>query len=126
MTRLGRSRLLLEAVLWFGLGGGALAWSAQLVVGSEVEETRCTPAGMRWDLAPRDWEIALTAACGLVALAAALAALAGLRETRRGGGDRRGRFHFMAVSGILANTLFLALILLGGIASSVLDTCVQS
>jgi hypothetical protein len=49
-----------------------------------------------------------------------------LRAERRAGGDRRGRFAFLAGSGVLANTIFLALILLGGIGSLVLDPCAQS
>jgi len=120
-----RGRLSIEALVWFGVGGGALAWAVQLVLGAEVEETHCTPVGRRWGIDTLTWEIALTAGCGVVALASAAAALLVYREARRHRGDRRGRIAFLAPGGILASGVFLALILLGGIGASVLETCVQ-
>ena len=114
----------LEALVWFGVLGGAAAWTVQLVVGAELEENHCTRFGLRYALHTPTWEAGLTAACAAVAAAAGVAALLAYRRTRDGG-DRRGRIGFMATSGILASTLFLALILLGGIGASVLDPCVQ-
>jgi hypothetical protein len=120
-----RGRLSTEALVWFGAGGGAAAWVLQLVLGAEVEETHCTPVGERWGVETLTWEIALTAGCGVVALAAGAAAVVAYRQTRRRR-DRRGRIVFMATGGILADGLFLALILLGGIGASVLERCVQA
>jgi hypothetical protein len=114
----------LEALVWFGVLGGAAAWTVQLVVGSQLEENHCTRFGARYSIHTPTWEAALTAGTAAVAVAAGVAALLAYRRSRRGG-DRRGRIGFMATSGILANTLFLALILLGGIGVSVLDPCVQ-
>jgi hypothetical protein len=114
----------LEALVWFGALGGAAAWTVQLVAGAELEENHCTRAGLRYSIHTPTWEAALTAVCAAVAIAAGVAALLAYRRTRHGG-DRRGRIGFMATSGMLANVLFLALILLGGIGASVLDPCVQ-
>jgi hypothetical protein len=123
--RLAKRTVATETLLWFGFGGGALAWAAQLVVGSESEENRCTQAGIRIGVDSHAYTMVATALAGAVALAAIGASLYAFREIQRSGGDRRGRFVFLATSGLLANAIFLALILLGGIGSLVLDQCVQ-
>jgi hypothetical protein len=124
-VKLLQRTLVTEALLWFSFGGGGLAWAAQLVVGSESEENGCTAAGVRIGVDAQIYSMVATALCGAVTLAALAASLYACREIRRSGGDRRGRFAFLAGSGLLANTIFLALILLGGIGSLVLDSCVQ-
>ena len=123
--RLRKRNLLTEGLVWFGFAGGALAWAAQLVVAAEAEENRCTPAGIRIGVDARAYSIATLAAGAAIALAAIAASLYAFRAVRREGGDRRGRFFFLASTGLLANSIFLALILLGGIGSLVLDSCVQ-
>ena len=123
--RLAPRTLLTEALLWFGAGGGALAWTAQLVLGSESEETRCTPAGTRWGFDARTYAVVVTAAAAAITVAALGVSLYALREVRRGRGDRRGRIAFVAASGVLCDVVFLALILLGGIGATALETCVQ-
>ncbi|MGG7378909.1 hypothetical protein ACQ7B2_09140, partial [Escherichia coli] len=79
-----------------------------LVVGSESEENRCTPAGIRIGVDSHAYTMVATALAGAVALAAIAASAHGFREIRRHGGDRRDRFVFLATTGILANTIFLA------------------
>jgi uncharacterized membrane protein YozB (DUF420 family) len=116
----------LELLLWYALGGAALAWTAQLVLGAESEELGCTTVGMRLAVDPHPWHVALTVACGAVAASSAAAAVLGWRAVRRGAPDRRGRLAFMAVSALLANALFLAVIVLGGVGASFLETCAQS
>jgi divalent metal cation (Fe/Co/Zn/Cd) transporter len=123
--RLAPRTFLTEALLWFGAGGGALAWTVQLVLGSESEETRCAPAGMRWGFDARTFAVSVTAAAAAITLAALAVSLFVLREVRRSGGDRRGRILFVAASGVLTDAVFLALILLGGIGAATLESCVQ-
>ena len=123
--RLAPRTLGTEAVVWFGAAGGAVAWTAQLILGAESEETHCTPAGLRWGIDAKTYVVAVTAGAAAVTLAALLASLYVLREARRDGADRRGRIEFMAATGALADVLFLALILLGGLGATALGTCVQ-
>jgi hypothetical protein len=112
-----------NALLFFAVLAAPLAWTVQLVAGSELEEGGCQ---LRTELHADWWLAGLTAGGAAVAVAAGLVALAVVREVRRGAGDERGRIAFMAVSGLLVNVVFGALILLGGIGAVSLDSCVQS
>ena len=63
------------------------------------------------------------------AIGAAVAALVAVRmllEQRRQASGARGRMEFMAGSGVFVSTVFIALILLGGIASLYIAHCHQS
>lgn len=118
-----------EPLAWFAALGAPAAWVVQLVLGPEGEEVRCLRAGQRLlgVHTPR-WEAGLTAGCAAVAVAALAAAalvVVTLRR-RREEGDRRGRILFMGVGALTFAPLFLALILLGGVGSSVLDPCARS
>lgn len=112
-----------RALLWFGLLGAPLAWTAQLIVGYGVTEADCGAGGMRWGIDTVDWEVALTAATATVALAAGIGAGWLLREKRLDNADPRGRIEFMASGGLLVSGVFLVLILLGGIGSFYLQPC---
>ena len=62
----------LEALLWFGLLGGPLAWAVLHVLSVEVELARCNPAQV--PLSPRAWQLAATGVAATVVLAAEWAA----------------------------------------------------
>ncbi len=114
-----------DLLVWFGLLAAPAAWTVQLVVGSEVEETACAAGGRQFSIDTSAWHLALTA--GPAALALAGTAVAGLAAlaVRRGRGDARGRVEFLAIAGVLGSFLFLVLILLGGIAALALHQCNQ-
>jgi hypothetical protein len=114
------------ALLWFGLLAAPLAWTAQLIVGPQVEETACTSrAGGRWDIPLDAWHIGVTVGCAAIALAGAAAAAIIFRETRRQVADARGRIAFMAVWAVLISGVFLTLILLGGVAAIFHTACAK-
>jgi hypothetical protein len=111
------------ALQWYGLLGAPLAWVAQLLVGYGAEEAACAPAGMRWGLETGTWQIALTIACALAALAGAAAAATLLRRVHEGAADPFGRVAFMAAGGLLVSVVFLILIVLGGTSAVALPEC---
>jgi hypothetical protein len=125
--RIERTSPLANALLLYGLLAAPLAWTAQLVVGYGVGEAACSVAGMRWGIEPTTWALALTAATGAVGLSG-LATAGGLaRELRRGSSDDpRGRVEFMAAGGVFVSATFLALIVLGGVASLYVEACRQA
>jgi hypothetical protein len=121
--RVDRWSPLTRAALWFALLGPPLAWTGQLVLGYGVEEADCGKAGTHWVLHTTAWEAALLALAGAVGLGGLLAAVALWRGSERQEPDPRGRIWFLAVSALLIDGLFLALILLTGIGALVLDPC---
>jgi hypothetical protein len=118
-----------EALQWFGLLAAPIAWTVQLVLGYGTTVAACSVAGDRWGVSVATWEIALTAAAAAVAVAGQAAALVAWSRTRDGGEAATppaGRIHFFADASLLSNTIFLAVILLGGIAAAHLVPCRQS
>ncbi len=117
--------------LWFGLLGGHIAWSLQLLVGYYLVSLACAGgfAGAQvlgvgaFDLLI--WLLTLVAA--LVALGAGVIAWKSWRRTGVGGhletGGPAGRSGFMALAGVLLDGLFVLIILTGGIALLGLEPC---
>jgi len=119
--------------MWFGLLGAPAAWTAQHLTGYGIAEAACSEAGARWSISVDAWTVAITAAGASIAVLAWLAALAVFGRTRDaegvGGAEEpppKGRIHFLAVAGLFISPLFLAMILMSGIGTVVLDRCVQS
>jgi hypothetical protein len=112
---------------WVGLLLGAGVWAAQHMVGSGVTQAECGAAGAGWGISNDLWQATLTAAAAALVLVAGAAAITVFARTRDAGyGDepaeeagelRRARLHFFAAASIAANTIFLAIILLDGVAS---------
>ena len=124
--RVSRDSVAAMLLLWVGLLAAPLAWTAQLIVGPQVEETACTSrAGVRWGVQLDAWQIGITLGCTAIALAGAAAALLIFRETRRQVADERGRIEFMAVWGVMTSGVFLTLILLGGISAVFHTACAK-
>jgi len=118
-----------EALQWFGLLAAPAAWTVQLVVGYGATVAACSAAGRRWNVSVPTWEIALAAAAAAVALAGEAAAVAAWRTTRSIDEDApppEGRIHFFADASLVANVVFLVLILLGGIGAAHLGVCRQA
>jgi hypothetical protein len=109
-------------LLWFGLLGAPLAWTAQLIVGYGTDEAACSPAGARWHVGTGTFQAATFAATATVGVAAIGAALWMWRRAESGG-DVRGRMLFMASGGVAVGVLFLLLILVTGSGVLSLDPC---
>jgi hypothetical protein len=132
-------------LLWFAVLGGAVAWSAHLLVGWGLEEIACSPVSAGPEVLGVSltvWIGVLTVVLGAVTVAAGLLAFRFWREegaadpnTRiePGGGDpepeelvRNGRAGFMALFGLAANALFLLMIVYGGLSLLLLRPCTRT
>ena len=137
--RVGRFTLRqLGVVQWVGVMVAPLAWTGQHVVGYGVGQARCE-VGAAWNIGFDTWQLAILAAAGLLILvseAAAITVFVATREVNYGDGPPdegrwprvvpTSRLHFFATAAMVANVLFLTVILLDGLASVFDSLCVQS
>jgi hypothetical protein len=124
-----RPKLSAEFLQWFGLGGAALVWSAQLIVGFGTTIARCGPADAVFGLDLHDWELAtMLAALALVLTAEAAAIVTVVRTwgAEYDGPPPEGRRHFFALAAMIGNLLFFGAILLSGIAVLSHEACRQA
>ncbi|MGW1060654.1 hypothetical protein [Micromonospora rubida] len=124
-----RARLAGGLLLWYGVLGGALAWAAHLLVAWPLDELTCAAGSERVAAVPLRQAVGLAVVIpALVTVGSLLVAALVWRRTARsqsaGTEDRAyGRSRMLAVVGVWANLLFLAIILLGGVALLVLPPC---
>lgn len=119
----------LSIVQWFGFGGAALTWAVQHVTGFYVTHAECSAGGFHWRIGNDLWQLTLLAVGGLIVLAAeAAAVLVYLRTSGTGEDDPAplGRMHFLATAAMVANILFLAAMLMDGLASTFGTICRQA
>ena len=138
-TRIGRFTLRqLSIVQWVGVVVAPLAWTGQHVVGYGVGQARCE-VGASWGIGFDTWQLAILAAAGLLVLiseAAAVTVFLATREANYGDGPAEDgrwggavpytRLHFFAMAAMVANVLFLAVILMDSLGSVFDSLCVQS
>jgi hypothetical protein len=138
-TRVGRFTLSqLSVVQWVGVTVAPLAWTGQHIVGYGVGQARCE-VGVAWDIGFDAWQIAIVVAASLLILvseAAAIAVFLATREVNYGDGPPEegrwagvvpfSRLHFFATAAMVANVLFLAIVLMDGLTSVFDSLCVQS
>jgi hypothetical protein len=138
-VRVGRFTLRqLSIVQWVGVMAAPLAWTGQHIVGYGVGQARCE-VGANWGIGFDAWQLAIVVAAGLLILvseAAAVTVFLATREVNYGDGppeDGRwagvvplSRLHFFATAAMVANVLFLAIVLMDGLASVFDSLCVQS
>jgi hypothetical protein len=129
-----RSNLL----LWFGVGGGAAAWTVQFVANLAFSFAQCNQPTARWQLPVHGWQIGLSAGAVVTVLASIAACVTIFRRTfriddvfgqeRRGDGSAPplGRVHFLTIVGFVVNVLVLAIVVMTGIGAPLLTVCQQS
>lgn len=127
-----------SAIVWFGVGGGSVAFALQFVTGLAFSFAQCNQPAGRWQLPVHAWQLAVAAAGAAVALASLGTSLwLFLRtfriedlsaEERRGDGypPPLGRIHFLSIIGLTVNFLALAIIVMDGIGAPLLPLCQQS
>lgn len=116
-----------ETLQWFALLGGALAWAVQFVLAFWIAASRCSPANGGWRVPEEPYYMVITAPTALVCLLALGSAVwLYLRLRHAGNEPPAGRHVFFAYASIMANTLFLALTLLGGIGVLYHLSCTQA
>jgi hypothetical protein len=114
---------------WAGLLVGGAAWFTQLVAGYGLTEARCGAAGEHWGISNDAWQagfMAVAAAVVLLAEAAAVTVLLRTRQVSFEGHPPPGRIRFLAIAAVVANVLFLAIVVLSGIGSIAGVVCRQS
>jgi hypothetical protein len=123
-------------LVWYAVGGGALAWMAQHVVGIALGFAECNQSGRGVPI--HAGEAVASGLAALIALSSIGAALWLFRSTFRSGDvfaeERRGdgatpplgRIHFLAIVGITVNLLVLAIIIMDGVGVPLLNLCQQS
>lgn len=111
------TRVRLELLQWYALLGGALAWTAEHVLGYFVGVAGCSTSVGHWHVSLGLWESLLTAVTLAGVLAAEAAALLVYRATLAVDEDApgpTGRMHFFAQAALLGNVLFFMLVVLDG------------
>jgi len=123
------TRTRLEALQWFGLFAGPLAFAAQHVAEVFGSLADCNPAGSRWAVPQHPIQVGLTIAAAIVVVAAEAAAYLAFRETRDVGQEDEpplGRIRFLATASLVIGPLFLALVLLSGLGAAAHPSCHQA
>ena len=123
------ARARFELLQWFGLFGGAAAWTGQHAALFWLASAHCNPSGSRWGIGVTGWQIAVTVATGTVALAAEAAAIATVLQTQgeeHDGPPPLGRIYFFAVAAAIGNVLFLGAIALDGVGSGYWTGCLPA
>jgi hypothetical protein len=113
----------------FAVLGPPIAWVFQFVIGYGVTEATCGPAGRELQPPFDTWEIVVTAAAAVVAILGAVAAVTAFRAVRGATPDDpppKGRVYFFSLVAMASTPLFLAIILMSGIGSLVLEKCHQA
>ena len=116
----------LETLQWVGLLAGALVWTAAFLAGIGTTGAGCSVAGTGRGLDGDAWQIALHATALVLVLGAESAAVLVFARTRSVGKDDappEGRVHFFAAAALVANTLFLCIIVLSAVGSIAANAC---
>jgi hypothetical protein len=110
---------------WLGVWAAPLAWAAQHMSGFMLGLAKCSPSGTRWHIPLATWNVGLAVVAGLIAIAGIVAAVVAFRETRdvSEGPPPGSRIHFLAAMALAIGPLFLAIIVLNGLGTGLLDTC---
>jgi hypothetical protein len=119
----------LAILQWLGFLGGGVVWWMEFLAGIGASQAVCNPGSGRWGI-PHDAVQAALMAFGLVCVLGAQAAAVVVFRATRDVGDEdpppEGRIHFFATAALLANTAFLVIILLTGVATIADRTCHQA
>jgi hypothetical protein len=127
-----------DALVWFGVLGGPLAWAVQFVVNLAFTFAQCNAPPGRWSLPVHGWQIALSAVAVVIGLSAMGVCVRLYRSTaqldhvaqaeRHGEGSAppTGRINFLATVGLTVNFLALSIIVMTGIGAPLLPVCQQS
>jgi hypothetical protein len=135
----GLSLRALSVLQWVGVLAPALVWFAQHIVGFGVGQAECSSGGLHWGIDNRTWQVAMLVVAALVCVVGEVAAVLVFLRTRGtnfGDGpaeDGRwqgqppySRLHFFAAAAMVANVLFLVIVLLDGTAAAIEPLCRQS
>jgi hypothetical protein len=117
-----------STTLWFGVLGGPVAWTTQLVVNYSLEEWfACAPStsapGRVAGLEVPTAAVIVSAALTVVAVAAGIVSFFAYRSIRANGDEVATRQKWMALAGIMNSVLYLIVILASFGPPLLLDVC---
>ncbi|MEU2613739.1 hypothetical protein ABZ570_19435 [Micromonospora sp. NPDC007271] len=124
-----RVRLAGGLLLWYGVLGGGVAWAVHLLAAWSLDELACAAGAESISALPLWQAVGLAVVLpGLVAVGSLLVAVLAWRRTagaQAAGTTGRAydRSRMLAGLGVWANLLFLAIIVLGGVAVLVFPPC---
>lgn len=125
-------------LVWFGVLGGAVAWAIQMVAGLGFTFAQCNAPPGRWELPVQEWQFWLAVGGVVVGLASVAVCVRLYRQTRdvddaaeterlgRGTPPPVGRINFLATTGLVVNTLALAIMIMTAVGAPFLRLCQQS
>jgi hypothetical protein len=115
-------------LMWFGVWAAPVAWALQHAAGVMFGIAQCNPNGRRWQISLATWDVGIAIVCALVALAGIVAAILAFRGTseRSEAPPPGSRIHFMAAMALTIGPLFLAIIVLNGLGTGLVEVCRQS
>jgi hypothetical protein len=119
----------LELLQWTGLLLGAAMWGAAHVIGYGATEASCNSGSPAFDIHFHLWEGVINGLSGVVSLAAALAATAVIVLTRDVSYEDDppiGRIRFFAIAALIANVLFIMMVVLYTVGTLGNTPCVQA
>jgi hypothetical protein len=119
----------LSMLQWAGLLAGAFAWAAAHVFGYGVTLAECNVGSGRWGIANDPVEAALLGVAAVCALAAGAASIVVLRETRSTSYEDdppTSRIRFFAIAAVVANVIFVVILLLDLVANLAAAVCRQA
>jgi hypothetical protein len=113
--------------MWIGVWAAPVAWALQHAAGVMFGLAQCNPNGARWQISLRAWDVVVAAGAAAIAIGGIAAAVMAFRGTS--GRDEAlpgARIHFMAAMALTIGPLFLAIIVLNGLGTGLVDLCRQS
>lgn len=114
-------------LVWFGVGGGAIGWMLQHVTGILLRLAACNVVNQGDSMPTVGWTVVATALAATAAvLAEVTSLLIFLRFREQDEEPPPSRVRFLSIVGLAINPLFLAIILMSGLGSSLMATCHQS
>lgn len=117
-----------STALWFGVLGGPVAWSTQLIVNYSLEEWfACAPSatarGEVLGLQVPTAALIVSGTLAMIAVAAGAVSYLGYRRIRANGDEVTTRIRWMALAGIMNSVLYLIVILASFGPPLLLDVC---
>jgi hypothetical protein len=118
----------LELLMWAGILGAPIVWACQHVFGIGSTLAGCSAGPHSLHVPIDTWAAIVTSVAGFLAICGLVASVLAFVEVRGAEIDSeppKGRIYFMSICGIVISPLFLAIILMSGIATMVLSNCHQ-
>ena len=115
-------------LMWVGVWAAPVAWALQHAAGVLLGIAQCGPNGARWQIQLTTLNVVVAVVAALVAIAGIVAAILAFRGTtdRSDAPPPGSRIHFMAAMALAIGPLFLAIIVLNGLGTGLVDGCRQS